>query len=440
MASSVSEYAANTDPGVGDDDEDDEARGFTAKSIDNLRLAFAEFDEEGFGEIPVRKLPLLLQSKELQTTPRRWQRYRVRQRNYVEPEEETLTFQAFIDVVSRKRSQSFKCAIHSRDHQVYAGKHARDRRRERLSQDLESCFTQQQGRQGSTNLLRHDKNSDPFKSCASVRQCELQPSKVKCWLSDVFLSDPLDREDFLNNLGVSWAAPTFFIALSTAQVIIYALPRVFTAMTPLDLERHLFAESCKRTEIWRFLSYSLVHDHVIHLTFDLAAQLTLGSVLEMTHGTPRAMTLHLTAIVCGSLAATSVKYPRHPPLVNATAGSIALLASYLTYFVSSSSEIAARDWVKIVLLLGALSVHLGYVIKQWFQHEEKDFYADVAGVIVGVTVGVVILKSFGQNVWTKRSWWTAAGLVILMAGYLAIRIAMQSDQSCFQIRRVETTT
>ena len=423
--------AVNNDPGVADDEDDEAHRYFTAKSIDNLRVAFEEFDEEGFGEIPVRKLPLLLQSKNLQATPRRWQR---RKQEY-QGHEETLTFQAFVDVISRKRSQSFKCAIHARDHQVFSDrKEKRKFKKERLSQDLELCL--QQTNRGSTNLLSHDKNSDPFKSCASVRQMELQPSRVKCWLSDIFLSNPIDREFFLDSLRHQCTVPTFFLALSVAQLVLQGLPEFFSAMSPHDIQRHLLVEPCKRTEIWRFVSHVLIHDHVIHLTFDLVIQLTLGVVMEMTHGTNRSLTLYLGATVLGALHATSVKYPRHPPLMNATAGANALLGAYLSYFVSSSSEIHFKDWLKLFILLGVLSAHLGYVIMEWMYQEAKDFYADVGGLAVGVTLGVVILRSFGQSLYQKRSWWMTVVFYSVLALYFAAKIALQSNETCFQIRPV----
>ena len=61
--------------------------------------------------------------------------------------------------------------------------------------------------------------------------------------------------------------------------------------------------SLHRNQIWRYLSYSLVHRDVEHIVANLLLLLCLGLVLEMGHGYWRVGLVFLSGVLAGSLSA-----------------------------------------------------------------------------------------------------------------------------------------
>lgn len=57
----------------------------------------------------------------------------------------------------------------------------------------------------------------------------------------------------------------------------------------------------RRYEIWRFVSYMLLHVGWFHLGFNLLIQLLLGLPLEMIHGAARIAAIYLAGVLAGSL-------------------------------------------------------------------------------------------------------------------------------------------
>ena len=60
-------------------------------------------------------------------------------------------------------------------------------------------------------------------------------------------------------------------------------------------------------QVWRYLTYSLVHSGLFHVTFNTLVQLVLGIPLEMVHGGWRVATVYLSGILAGSLWTSVLK-------------------------------------------------------------------------------------------------------------------------------------
>ena len=52
---------------------------------------------------------------------------------------------------------------------------------------------------------------------------------------------------------------------------------------PVPYCSHLIYNPSRRVEAWRYVSYSLVHSGLFHVTFNILIQLVLGIPLEMVH-------------------------------------------------------------------------------------------------------------------------------------------------------------
>ncbi|XP_058804830.1 uncharacterized protein LOC131671979 isoform X2 [Phymastichus coffea] len=84
---------------------------------DRWRLLFDKFDPEGFGEIPVQDFLVALSSPEWQAEIPENKREILLLRAK-EIRIDAVTFQDFVNVMSGKRTRSFKCAVHHRDREV----------------------------------------------------------------------------------------------------------------------------------------------------------------------------------------------------------------------------------------------------------------------------------------------------------------------------------
>ena len=65
----------------------------------------------------------------------------------------------------------------------------------------------------------------------------------------------------------------------------------------------------KKYEVWRFLSYMLVHSGYFHIIFNILVQLALGIPLEMVHRWWRILLIYFCGVIAGSLA-TSITDPK----------------------------------------------------------------------------------------------------------------------------------
>ncbi len=101
-----------------DDDFDLELVGLD----DRWRDVFAEFDANGFGEMPSDRLSDLLKEGHLrgliEEDHARHVEERVTASGRHRSDSSPIRFEQFVELLTRKRSNSFKCAVHVRDRQV----------------------------------------------------------------------------------------------------------------------------------------------------------------------------------------------------------------------------------------------------------------------------------------------------------------------------------
>jgi rhomboid-related protein 1/2/3 len=86
--------------------------------------------------------------------------------------------------------------------------------------------------------------------------------------------------------------PFFMVGISLLQIVIFAYNsavmyqeiKYIGVNGPVPYCSRLIYNPDRREEVWRFLTYMLIHSGVFHATFNILVQLVLGIPLEMVHG------------------------------------------------------------------------------------------------------------------------------------------------------------
>lgn len=94
---------------------------------------------------------------------------------------------------------------------------------------------------------------------------------------------------------------------------------------------YLKYNSCKRNELWRFVSYMLVHSSNFHLIGNVMLQLLLGVPLELVHKWWRVLLIYFAGILAGSLGYSFVKSCGN--LIGVSAGCYALLFAHIANII-----------------------------------------------------------------------------------------------------------
>ena len=81
--------------------------------------------------------------------------------------------------------------------------------------------------------------------------------------------------------------PVFMLTISLVQVIVFAYNSHVGGLSlngPVFHCSRMIFDPDKRQEVWRYLTYMLVHSGIFHAIFNILIQLVLGLPLEMVHG------------------------------------------------------------------------------------------------------------------------------------------------------------
>nr|CAI5862693.1 unnamed protein product [Callosobruchus analis] len=91
--------------------------------------------------------------------------------------------------------------------------------------------------------------------------------------------------------------------ISMLEAVCFAVDERTKSSTSLGLSATIFIyDPWKRQEVWRFLTYMLVHIGYEHIFTNLIVQLVLGLPLEMVHRWQRVLLIYFAGVLAGSLA------------------------------------------------------------------------------------------------------------------------------------------
>lgn len=124
---------------------------------------------------------------------------------------------------------------------------------------------------------------------------------------------------------------------------------IFTIFDPSDTAYQLLAFSSQfKSEIWRFLTYSLLHANAIHLIINIILQLFIALPLETECGHFRTFCVYFYGVLSGSLVASVTNDAWL--MVGASSGIYSLLMSHISHILLVKIAILQLKLIKISFL------------------------------------------------------------------------------------------
>ncbi|XP_058848276.1 rhomboid-related protein 3-like isoform X1 [Acipenser ruthenus] len=283
-----------------------------------------------------------------------------------------ICYQDFVNLMSNKRSNSFRRAILQGS-------------RQRKSVAL----LEEPGLSVSQRLVRH------------VAFETLPREMDRKWYYDSYTGCP---------------PPWFIIVVTIVEVAVFVyygllLDRwVLQVSHPLYLRNPLVYHPQLRAQAWRYLSYIFMHAGIEHLTLNVLLQLLVGVPLEMVHGALRIGFLYISGVLAGSLAVSVADMTA--PVVGSSGGVYALVSAHLANIVMNWSGMKCQfKLLRMGAALLCMSAEFGRAVWLRFYPSvyppcpNPSFVAHLGGVAVGVTLGVVVLRNYEQRLQEQSLWW-----------------------------------
>ncbi|NWX12723.1 RHBL1 protein, partial [Aegotheles bennettii] len=183
--------------------------------------------------------------------------------------------------------------------------------------------------------------------------------------------------------------PVFMAAVTLTQIIVFLCygarlnKWVLQTYHPEYMKSPLVYHPGHRARAWRFLTYMFMHVGLEQLGFNALLQLMIGVPLEMVHGILRISFLYLAGVLAGSLTVSITDM--RAPLVGGSGGVYALCSAHLAN-VNWAGMRCPYKLLRMVLALPSFMAHL-------------------AGAIVGVSMGLTILRSYEESLRAQCGWW-----------------------------------
>ncbi|XGW15566.1 hypothetical protein V3C99_001212, partial [Haemonchus contortus] len=237
--------------------------------------------------------------------------------------------------------------------------------------------------------------------------------------------------------------PLFILLITIIEILVFfyyywteplaAGEDIFTFCAGCYVDNHvgplLFAPKL-RAQVWRFLSYALLHAGLIHLVGNMTVQIVIGVPLEIVHKPWRIGPLYLMAVLTGAL----LQYTLDPKVyvVGASAGVYALLTAHLANIFLNWAEMPYR-WVRLGLISIFLVFDIATAIFRRICSDECDTVshsAHIAGGITGFCFGVVILYNIVERPWERIIKHVCISLYVAFVAFtIALTIFQQPESS-----------
>ncbi|XP_011182259.2 protein rhomboid-like [Zeugodacus cucurbitae] len=235
--------------------------------------------------------------------------------------------------------------------------------------------------------------------------------------------DELEKNQYLADSQRCWPPPLFITLVSLLEiaVFIYDYMTVKMSVTAMpvtratDVSAHkpfvasessLIYRPDRRLEIWRYVSYMLLHANWFHLSFNVATQLVYGLPLEWVHGSARIAIIYLAGVFAGSLGTSVVD--SDVCLVGASGGVYALLAAYFANILLNFGQMryGVGQLVRVVVFV---SCDLCYAVYNKYYNNNNNnnvvhalsktsptisYIAHLSGALAGFTMGLLVLRNF----------------------------------------------
>jgi len=229
--------------------------------------------------------------------------------------------------------------------------------------------------------------------------------------------------------------PVFMLIVSLIQIAIFMFNSFqeignISLNGPVPYCSYLIYNPNKRMEIWRFLTYSLVHAGLFHVSFNILVQLVLGIPLEMVHGAWRVCAVYISGILAGSLW-TSVLKPG-VFLSGASGGVYALIMGHLGTVIMNHREMSYPWWRVAVVSITALTDACVYVYETAVLGQPSkpiSYPAHIAGAVAGLLIGVVCLRNLSWERHQRLIWIVSLFIYTILIFVAIIWNCLQSNNS-----------
>ncbi|XP_037937672.1 protein rhomboid-like [Teleopsis dalmanni] len=210
--------------------------------------------------------------------------------------------------------------------------------------------------------------------------------------------------------------PIFIILISLLEIGVFVFDYLTVAPVNELSNSNVPSESVfiyrpdRRLEIWRYVSYMLLHANWFHLSFNILIQLLFGVPLELVHGSLRVAVIYLAGVFAGSLGTSVVDSEVY--LVGASGGVYALLAAQLASILLNFEQMR-YGILQLMSVIIFVSCDLGFAFyTKYFSTEIRglpavSYIAHLTGSLAGFTVALLILKNFESKTQSKVIWWIA---------------------------------
>ncbi|KAK6625181.1 hypothetical protein RUM43_005472 [Polyplax serrata] len=205
--------------------------------------------------------------------------------------------------------------------------------------------------------------------------------------------------------------PYFIVLVSLVEVALYYLAND-------TVKRYLLYDPEKNTEIWRFLTYMLIHKDYVHLFLNLIIQAFLGLPLEAEQGGCRCMTIYFSGGLAGSMGAAIFSPPTL--MAGASGGIYSLLTSHVANIILNY-ETMSYVWYRITAvttLMVADFIHITYHV--WLCNNENpkiEWVAHASGALSGLLIGLLVFSSSSK--WRRKIQVTSCLVLIVVVAIAA---------------------
>nr|XP_008198535.1 PREDICTED: protein rhomboid isoform X2 [Tribolium castaneum] len=203
---------------------------------------------------------------------------------------------------------------------------------------------------------------------------------------------------------------------------------IFYAASDEKTQKLLRFEPHKLTEIWRFVTYMLLHEDWIHLTLNIFMQVLFAYFLEARHGSVRILVLYVTGGITGVLGAACF----HPDLViGASGGVYALLISHISdiflNFETLNYKIYRSACIGIIVIFDIIY----NVLHANFKKEPLiSWGAHMIGGLAGLFLGLVLFKQKPSIARTRRLVLFLVGLLLYVILLISLVIITVQIKKC----------
>lgn len=200
--------------------------------------------------------------------------------------------------------------------------------------------------------------------------------------------------------------PFFMVFISLFQLITfvyYALRAEdpITSIGPVPFGSKLIYNPRRRYEIWRYLTYGVIHAGYWHLIFNLLIQLAVGIPLEIVHEFKAIFIIYIGGIISGSLG-NSIADP-HSYLAGSSSGCYALIAAHMSNLIINWRTLKDENpafKLTSLTLFGLTDMAIA-VYERYYKPGSIGWHTSYAGHLAGAAsgflLGLMFLKRYRSN-------------------------------------------